>query len=98
MKDNFKVIDHSTGVYDPRCGELDSERVSALFIKIHSAVEAHLETPPSCRERVYEALNALAVGAALILHGTGSDELAVDFFTKVLADQMESLQKMRKNN
>jgi hypothetical protein len=51
---------------------LDATTVERLCVPIFSVVRDHLAETPPRRERVMEALNALAAVAAVLIVGTGS--------------------------
>jgi hypothetical protein len=51
--------------------DLDSDRVKALAKVMMEAVLDNYQRGPASRDRVFEALNALAVCAALVVAGAG---------------------------
>jgi hypothetical protein len=67
--------------------KLDVDRVQKLIRKLLEPVKRDMEKGPVNRERVFEALNALAVVTACVLNATGEDsvdETAGEFFRAAL--------------
>jgi hypothetical protein len=76
--------------------ELDEARVRALNDGLYRIIRAnYLGMPPSA-ERVYEALNALAICSAVVLTGTGPDEKTLAFFKQALEQNLELLKEEMK--
>jgi len=73
--------------------QLDEKRVEALIMEIGQALRRHLSQVPPERQQVYEALNALMIHAALIIHGSAPE--AQDFFLKGLDAQLKALGSAR---
>jgi hypothetical protein len=69
---------------------LDRDRIEALSVAMLEHIRENYRIGPISRDRVYEALNALAFCVATVLQGTDSDE-ARQFFDKALKIQMKSL-------
>jgi hypothetical protein len=61
----------------------DEERVKELAKAIMLPIRDNYRRGPIHRDRVYEALNALAFAVALVLEGT-NDPLAKEFFDAAL--------------
>lgn len=64
--DNYTIPDHMAVVGDD---DTDGERTQALAMKIMNVVKDHLKAGPTAPARVYEALNALAVNASIMIVG-----------------------------
>lgn len=62
---------------------LDKRRIEALLREILKPVNANYKNGPSTRDRVYEALNALAAATGIVIDGAGSHE-ALDWFLEAL--------------
>ncbi len=62
---------------------LDQDRIERLAGEILMAIRKNYVQGPISRDRVYEALNALAFSAAWIIRGAGDPE-ALEFFSKAL--------------
>jgi hypothetical protein len=81
----------------PKPFVLDRERVDRLTGELMSSIVINFQRGPSANQRVYEALNALAVAAATVLAGTvGADDQivspeALNFFNQALADNLIQL-------
>jgi len=73
--------------------QLDEKRVEALITDLGKIVARHLAQVPPERQQVYEALNALMIHAALIIHGSAPE--AQDFFLKGLDAQLKALGSAR---
>jgi hypothetical protein len=72
-------------------GQLDRERIEGLCEYILLAIRANFERGPTSRERCWEALNALAASAALVIQGAdGPGGAAEEFFRQTLAQHLES--------
>jgi hypothetical protein len=72
---------------------MDQERVKALATEILGDIRDHYLRGPAGRDRVYEALNALAFTAATILHGVDSPagaEECTQFFEKALSVSLQN--------
>jgi hypothetical protein len=61
--------------------EMDQERTEKLMAAILVPIKENFELGPSSPDRVFEALNALAAVAALVIHGC-DDARAREFFEK----------------
>jgi hypothetical protein len=68
---------------------LDRDRIERLMGDILLPIRANYLRGPISRDRVYEALNALAAVTAITLAGT-KDEDAYDFFATALNNHMEN--------
>jgi hypothetical protein len=69
---------------------IDRERMEALTIKLLRATRDHLRTGPIGKDRVFEALNALAAVTALVISGVdelGDGDTAERFFQDALSQQ-----------
>jgi hypothetical protein len=64
--------------------DLDGERIEMLASGIMGLVKANFLAGPRSNDRVYEALNALAACAGVVLEGTGWDAPAVEFYRRAL--------------
>ena len=51
--------------------EIDRGRVEVLAAEMMAAIKANYERGPHSRDRIFEALNALAFCAATVIVGTG---------------------------
>ena len=69
--------------------EVDRPTTEALTQAIGDVVRAHYRARPPGRDRVLEALNALAVITAVVIAGTGCDPDAVEFFREAVAQNIE---------
>ena len=75
---------------------LDRDAVEYLAAEFMDAIVAHYRSRPTARSTAQEILNALASSAALVIHGTGSDESvdeALLFFHRAIDQQLEDLEK-----
>jgi hypothetical protein len=63
--------------------ELDRDRIERLTGQILLAIRENYVAGPVSRDRVYEALNALAFSTAWVIRGTGDPE-ALEWFSKAL--------------
>lgn len=68
------------GLADQMKTELDRDRIERLTGKILLAVRENYIQGPISRDRVYEALNALAFSAAWVVRGAHDPE-ALEFFS-----------------
>lgn len=67
---------------------LDRDRIEKLLVALLVPIrDNYLKGPMPDRDRVYEALNALAGASALVISGC-DDPGAADFFIKALNQQM----------
>jgi len=62
---------------------LDRDRIERLAGEILIAIRANYIKGPISRDRVYEALNALAFSAANVINGSHDPE-ALEFFFKAI--------------
>lgn len=67
---------------------MNNERIDALAKEIMLPIRDHLKAGPAAQARVYEALNALALVTATVIHGTetGIADPPSLFFCKALND------------
>jgi hypothetical protein len=73
---------------------LDRDRIEALSVALLEHIRANYKAGPISRDRVYEALNALAFCVATVLQGAdGANSEAYDFFNRALAMQMAELER-----
>jgi len=71
--------------------QLDRERIERLMVAILLPIRENYKKGPISRDRCFEALNALAASAALVIEGAdGAGGEAEEFFRKALAQQLES--------
>jgi hypothetical protein len=71
---------------------LDRERVERLMVEILISIRENYKDGPESRDRCFEALNALAAAAGLVIHGSdGPGGEAEEFFRKALAQQLETI-------
>jgi hypothetical protein len=73
--------------------ELDEARTTRLMLACGGVVKAHMREPPFGPEKVFEALNALAVCTASIIHGVAENdgfEDCLQFFLDALSHQLNS--------
>jgi hypothetical protein len=71
--------------------ELNRERIERLMVSILLPIRENYRKGPVSRDRCFEALNALAAAAALVIEGSdrpGGE--AEDFFRKALQQQLDS--------
>lgn len=83
-----------TDVIEPEARPLDRAPVEALALGIMTCVKMHFHGRPRARSTAQEVLNALAIAAAIVIHGTGSDESRQEaraFFERALNEQMADL-------
>jgi hypothetical protein len=64
--------------------DLDDIAITGLRDAILKQVTLHYRSGPPSRDRVFEALNALANATAVILKGTNYDQDAHEFFDAAL--------------
>lgn len=69
---------------------LDRKRIEDLSIAVLKPIQANYHRGPVNRDRVYEALNALAFGVATVVQGAQPDE-AHDFFMRAYFMQSSDL-------
>jgi hypothetical protein len=70
---------------------LDRGRVEWLIVEILIPIGKNYKEGPESRDRCFEALNALAASAALVIEGSdGPGGEAEEFFRKALAQQLDS--------
>jgi hypothetical protein len=79
---------------------MDEERTHKLAENLLVLLQEHYKAGPISRDRVFEALNALALAVAVTLQGT--DQRAVKFFMEALeinaADAGDYLKRQEGNN
>jgi hypothetical protein len=69
---------------------LDRDRIENLMASILVSVRENFVRGPISRDRCFEALNALAAAAALVIRGSdGPHAVAHDFFTKALNQHID---------
>jgi hypothetical protein len=71
---------------------LDGLRIQELSYAMLKHIRANFQLGPLSRDRVYEALNALAFCAASVVQGTGDKEAALDFFQRAFNIQIADLE------
>jgi hypothetical protein len=69
-------------------GEIDRERVAAMAGAMMVAICDNYARGPTSRERVFEALNALAFCAAITVAGCGDDTEPLEFFSDAVNRQL----------
>jgi hypothetical protein len=74
---------------------LDRDRIEVLSVALLEHIRANYKAGPISRDRVYEALNALAFAVATVLQGAEgkANGEAHDFFNKALNMQMADLER-----
>jgi hypothetical protein len=72
----------------------DPERVIVLLTEIGVVMRHHLAQAPPNRDRVYEALDALAFAAALTIKGADPDE-ALEYFSGSLNRALAEIDERR---
>jgi hypothetical protein len=89
---------------DADAPRLDEERTQALMRAIITPVRDHLAAQPHTREKVFEALNALAIAAAWVLAGIGRPDPVVaeremarvrGWFNQALDDNVDEIIERR---
>lgn len=70
--------------------DMDEARIEAILKAAMEAIGANYLRGPVSPERAFEALNALAIGAAIIILGTGEDPAAKEFFLAALDRNIET--------
>jgi hypothetical protein len=75
----------------------DVERVQKLAVDIVQAIRENYRRGPMHKDRVYEALNALAFAVALVLQGA-NDAKAKEFFDAALARNRNPMDPGKKLN
>lgn len=77
--------------------ELDQKRIEDLSVALLREIRANYRLGPVSRDRVYEALNALAFATATVLQGARSTNLDVDelynFWQRALQMQLADLER-----
>jgi hypothetical protein len=68
----------------------DPERTKALMFQIGEVLRDHLLEQPRSRERVYEALDAIAFAAALTIKGSDHN-LALEYFSNALNQALKNI-------
>ena len=69
---------------------LDQKRITALTGEILAPIRANYLAGPISPDRAFEALNALAVAASVVIKGCdGAGGNAHDFFTLALDNQLD---------
>lgn len=70
--------------------ELDRERIERLAAAILRPIRDNYLTGPQSRDRVFEALNALAFVACTVIKGADNDAKAVWFFQQAMNNHIGS--------
>jgi hypothetical protein len=70
---------------------LDDERIELLARRFLDIVRSNYVQGPTGRDRVFEALNALAIAVAFVMAGTDGDDAAQEFFNTALENQIETI-------
>lgn len=76
--------------------DLDPDRVEAMVAVIVQAAHHNYAQGPISRDRVYEALNAIAIATAITLHGVGDRDArreANAWFQKALTSNIADLMR-----
>ncbi len=77
---------------------MDRARTEALGLAIMIPVRDNFQRGPASRDRAYEALNALAVGAAYVIAGAGDNaDEALAWFQLALSQQLLDLVELVEN-
>jgi hypothetical protein len=69
---------------------MDQKRIENLTVAMLLEIKSNYEVGPISPDRVFEALNALAASAALIIHGC-DDPRAREFFEKALEQSLQEV-------
>jgi hypothetical protein len=72
---------------------LDRGRIEKLSVDLMEHIRENYWKGPISRDRVYEALNALAFCKAVVVQGTGDPKEAQSFFDRALAMQSLDLEQ-----
>jgi len=76
--------------------ELDRERIENLTASILMPIRDNYINGPISRDRCFEALNALAASAALVIEGSdGPGGEAEEFFRKALEQNLKNSQMLQ---
>jgi len=68
---------------------LNRDRIEKLMVEILLPIRSNYKNGPISRDRCFEALNALAGAAALVITGCdGQNGEALDFFEKALKQNL----------
>jgi hypothetical protein len=67
---------------------LDQERVERLTVVILAALKENYQKGPISRDRVFEALNALAASVSMVIAGCDDGGEAMSFFVRALSQNM----------
>lgn len=70
---------------------MNRDRVVALVGGLKVPLDAHLKAEPHCADKVFEALNALAILAASVLAGTNQHPAAIAFYKMALQEALNDL-------
>jgi hypothetical protein len=74
--------------------QLDRERIENLTASVLLPIRENYVRGPTSRDRCFEALNALAASAALVIHGSdGPGGEAEEFFHKALRQHLKDSEK-----
>jgi hypothetical protein len=76
---------------------LDSDRIELLAKRFLGIVRSNYQQGPEGRDRVLEALNALAIVVAFVMAGTGKDDAAQEFFNSALENQIDQILDQEQN-
>jgi hypothetical protein len=68
----------------------DPERTRALMLEIGEVIRDHLLEQPPSRDRVFEALDAIAFAAALTIKGADADS-ALAYFSNSLNQCLKNI-------
>ena len=82
-------------------GGMDRDRVEAIAVKMMDAIKENYLRGPSSRDRVLEALNAVAMCAGFILGGVPGDEtrdVLEGFVKQAITDNVASVRETRFND
>jgi hypothetical protein len=74
---------------------LDRDRIEELSVEVMRPIQRNYRIGPISRDRVYEALNALAFAVATVVQGAEgkANGEARDFFNRALNMQMVDLER-----
>lgn len=74
--------------------KLDETRVAVLAGVLGSAVRTHMTGQPFHPDKVFEALNAIAIITASVIAGANQDPKVIAFFRLALQEQLNAIVAM----
>lgn len=78
--------------------DLDGERVNRMLTPVMTVIRNHLRQPPHTQQKIYEALNALAMATAAVIAGTEGTDAEINRLREFFAEAADgSIENMRRS-